>query len=49
MTMEEKCRDALRQLIDMCIEGGMDTFQIADVIEPELAKLRRPYQDPKDN
>ena len=48
-TMKEKCAAALNELIAMCMDGGMSTFEIADVLEAEIPKLRQPYQNPEDN
>lgn len=48
-SMREKCAAALNELIAMCMDGGMTTFEIADVLEAEIPKLRRPFQSPDDN
>lgn len=49
MTIREKIETALRELIALGMDGGMITFEIADVLGAELPKLRRPFQNPEDN
>jgi hypothetical protein len=48
-TIQQKCAAALRELIVMCMDGGMSTFDVADLLEAEIPKLRQPYQNPADN
>lgn len=48
-TIQGRCAAALNELIATCIDGRMTTFEIADVIEREIARLRQPYQNPEDN
>lgn len=45
MTIQEKFKAALDELIALGMDGGMTTFEIADVLEAELPKLRKPFQD----
>lgn len=47
--IEERFAIALSELIGMCMEAGMSTHQMVPIVEKELAWLRRPFEDPKDN
>lgn len=46
---KEKCAVAFREFVSMCMDAGLSTFDIADVVAAELPKLRQPYQNPEDN
>jgi hypothetical protein len=47
--IKEKCAEALNEFVGMFMDAGMSTFEIADVIEAELPKLRRPFANPAEN
>jgi hypothetical protein len=48
-TIQQKCAAALNEFVGMFMDAGMTTFEIADVLEAELPKLRQPYANPADN
>lgn len=45
----QKFRTARDEFIAMCMDAGLSTFQIAELLEEELPKLRQPFQNPEDN
>lgn len=49
MTIQEKFKVALDELIVLGMDGGMTTYEMADVLEAEIPKLRRPFANPAEN
>jgi hypothetical protein len=49
MTIQEKFETGLSELVALCMDGGMSTFEMVPIVERELERLRRPYQNAADN
>jgi hypothetical protein len=48
-SVQDKFAIALRELIAMCMDGGMTTWEIAEAMDKEKPSLLRPYQNPEDD
>lgn len=49
MTIQQKIEAGLNELIAHGMDGGMTTFEIADLLESKIAELRKPFQNEADN
>lgn len=49
MTIQQKLTAATDELIGHGVEGGMATYEIADLLESKIAELRKPFQNAADN
>jgi len=48
-TIAEKFEVALSELISICLEAGMHTSEMAELLEAEAKWCRQPYQNAEDN
>lgn len=49
LEVKQKFAIVLSETIGMFMDLGMSTFEMVPIVEAELEKLRRPFQNPKDN